>query len=165
MAVSVLIVDPDELFRSNLADRLKGESFRVYETGDGDQMSSLLRRRIDVVLLALKGWHEQGLALLREIRALRPTSQVILIGDGESVPLSIAGMRLGAFDEIPTPFDFGHLVRRIREACAAQRRKASTPLARLQDLMVAVTFAEAGEHDTARGVWRHKPADSHRQSR
>ncbi len=150
MGGRILIVDTDDLFRHNLAVRLRKERFKVHETGDASSMSSMLRfRDIDVVLLGLSGLREAGLVLLQEVRRLRPTTKVILLRDVDQIGLSIAGMKFGAYDDLQMPFDLAALVARIQDACQERRATRRSPIRRLEQLMAAISFAEAGEHDTA----------------
>lgn len=160
MGAKLLIVEADGLFRHNLALRLGLEKFTVFEAEDSEGLEKLLRKRnIDVVLLGLNGFKEKGLSFLKTIKKVRPLTEVILMNSPGDLPLSIAGMKLGAFDDLLTPFDLGALLGQIRKAWARKReleekRKGRSILERCQDAMVAISFAEAGELDTARDILR-----------
>ncbi len=115
----------------------------------------LKRKDIDVVLLDLNGLKREGLALLKMIKKMRPAVQVIIINSAEQLSLSIEGMRLGAFDDLFIPLDLEALIERIKEAFEHKEKTESKKpsfFQRCQDLMVAASFAEAGEDDMAREI-------------
>jgi len=78
---------------------------------------------------------------------------VITINSGDQISLSIEGMKLGVFDDFFMPLDLDSLISRIQEAFqvkkAAEVVKPSL-LLRCQAIMVAASFAEAGEADMAK---------------
>lgn len=160
MGAKLLIVEADGLFRHNLALRLGLEKFKVFEAEDSEGLERLLRKRnIDVVLLGLNGFKEKGLSFLKTIKKVRPLTEVILMNSPGDLPLSIAGMKLGAFDDLLVPFDLRALLGQIYKAWARKREleqkiKKPSILGRCQDAMVAVSFAEAGELDTACDILR-----------
>jgi DNA-binding NtrC family response regulator len=165
MGPKLLIVEADGVFRQNLALRLQHEKFEVFEADDSEGLHRLLKRRdVDVVLLGLNGFKERGLSLLKIIKAIRPLTEIILMNSPRDLPLSIAGMKLGAFDDLLLPFDLEALLDRVRKAWARKReleakRKGRSILNRCQDAMVAVSFAEAGQPDMAREVLRNSRGD------
>ena len=125
--VKLLIVEPEAVFRRNLFHRLRLEQWLVFEAAEEEQVKRLLRRHdMDVVLLGLKSLQQQGLAMLRSIKAVRPETEVILLTGTDHLALAIAGMRLGAFDDLLMPFDMQTLLRRIREACTQRRSRQSS---------------------------------------
>ena len=87
------------------------------------------------------------------IKKKHPAVQVITINSGDQISLSIEGMKLGVFDDFLMPLDLGSLISRIREAYQAKKdAEVVKPslFQRCQDLMVAASFAEAGEAEMAK---------------
>ena len=154
MAINLLIIEADTPFRLNLSRRLRLKRYRVFEAEQqADARRILERKKIDVALLGLNGLKKQGLLLLERIKEIRPLTEVIIINTLEHLSLSIEGMKLGAFDDLFLPLDLDSLVERIQEAYKLKKRNErvnKSLFRRYQDVMVAATFAEAGEADMAR---------------
>jgi len=154
MGINLLNIETDIPFRQNLSRHLRLKQWNVYETDQRIEIKKILKRKnIDVVLLGLIGLNQEGLSILRMIKKVRPFIEVIIINRSEQIALSIEGMKLGAFDDFIVPLDLESLARRIREAHQKKKENEKTkksPLQRFQDIMVAASFAEAGEADMAR---------------
>jgi DNA-binding NtrC family response regulator len=153
MGYNLLIVEMDGLFRLNLSERLRRVGFKVFEaTLQTEIHNTLQRKNIDVAVLGLNGLGREGLHFLRTIKEIKPDTEVIVINSSHQLNLSIEGMKLGAFDDFLIPFDLDALIERIQDACRKKRenKKSKRPLfKRYQDMMVAVSFAEAGESQMA----------------
>ena len=119
----------------------------------------LKKHPIDVVLLSLNDLKKEGMALIKMIKKKHPAVQVITINSGDQISLSIEGMKLGVFDDFLMPLDLDSLISRIREAFQAKKEAEVVKpslLQRCQNLMVAASFAEAGEADTAKELLTKK---------
>ncbi|MGD8981962.1 MAG: response regulator, partial [Desulfobacterales bacterium] len=113
----------------------------------------LKRHPIDVVLLSLNDLKKEGMALIKMIKKKHPAVQVVTITSGDQISLSIEGMKLGVFDDFLMPLDLDSLVSRIRDAYQAKKEAEIVKpslFQRCQNLMVAASFAEAGEADMAK---------------
>lgn len=79
--------------------------------------------RPDVVLLDMN-FHtdintgNEGLYWAREIRGLRPATEVVLFTAYADISLAVEGMRCGAFDFIVKPWDNAKLISTLQAACA-----------------------------------------------
>jgi DNA-binding NtrC family response regulator len=165
MKVGVLIIDRTNPFCSNLQSHLETRGYRVVVSDRTPEIAHWVRRRrIDAVLLVLTELRREGLHILEKIRELNPWIQVILINNSRQIALSIEGMKLGAFDDFLMPFDMNELL--IRLDAAVQRKKElhrerGSWRRKLDNIMIAVSFAEAGEMETARRYLnRHEKAAS-----
>ena len=119
----LLIVELDDAFRRHLAERLRNESFKVYEACEENEAIQVVQRKIvDVVLLGIREFKQGGLLLLKAIKECKPLIEVILMTPAESTSLfaSIQAMKLGAFDDLHIPFDMKKLIERI---VSAKQRK------------------------------------------
>ncbi|NLJ29765.1 response regulator [Desulforhabdus amnigena] len=125
--VRLLIIEADDLFRRNISERLRLENYEIFEANGETEAKNIIRRTdVDVVLLGLASIKKRGLALLKEIKELRPLTEVILMtpSEGLSLTLSIEGMKLGAFDDLLVPFDMETLLERVEEAFRQKKRKS-----------------------------------------
>lgn len=123
---TVLVIETDTLFRRSLVERLRLEGHMVFEAGEEVGAEKLVHaKNVDVVLLGLGGLQRRALGILKKIKERRPTTEVILMSpaDYHSLPLSMEGMRLGAFDEVLAPFDTEALMERIRQAREQKKGK------------------------------------------
>jgi len=115
----LLIVEIDDAFRRHLAERLRAENFKIYEACQDTEARQILQRKIiDVVLLGSREFKQGGLMLLKDIKELKPLTEVILMTPAEDASLfaSIQAMKLGAFDDLHIPFDMKKLIERITAA-------------------------------------------------
>ena len=127
--VEVLIVEADEAFRRNIAERLRIEGAVVVEAGNESEARDIAQNReIDVLLLGGKGIMQSGLPLLRFIKEIFPSIEVILMTPSEhhSLYVSIEAMKLGAFDDLLIPFDITTLLDRIHAASRHKKEKEET---------------------------------------
>ncbi|GKT08845.1 response regulator [Desulforhabdus sp. TSK] len=124
--VKILIVEADEVFRRNISQRLRLEGHQIHEAGGENEAKLIIQRiDVDVVLLGLGKLKKRGMVLLREIKRIRPLTEVMLLTPSEehSLSLSIEGMKAGAFDELLVPFDMETLLGRLGEAYRKRLQK------------------------------------------
>lgn len=152
MVIRVLVIDTDETFRQNLAQRLLSEGCQVFTAANEIRAKKVLQReKIDVVLLGLSEVGQRGLSLLSVIKRIRPLTQVILMLPAEHLSLSIEGMRLGAFDDLLLPFDVETLLARIKAAYQHKQKlqQAGKTMASRQRPR---SVADGGTSEAAEGV-------------
>ena len=117
MVLNLLIIEADDFFRKNLVQRLNDERWRIlFVENQIEAIKMIKRKKIDVVLLGLKGLKKEGLMLLKDIKNTRSLIEVITINTSDQIILSIESMKMGAFDDFIVPFDIESLTRRIWEA-------------------------------------------------
>ncbi|MBU2513975.1 response regulator [bacterium] len=153
MKTGLLIVESDNLFRENMAQRMRLEGYEVTLSDQVSETKRLIKKRkIDVVLLSLVELKKKGLDILAMIKKQRPFVEVILINNSESMDLSIKGMKLGAFDDFFLPLDMTVLLARLEEATQRklQRKKNKKPfMQRYEEMVIAISLAEGGATDLA----------------
>jgi len=109
------------------------------------------KKKIDVALLDLSGLKLEGLKILKLIKKAHPLTEVITLNTSGNIAISIEGMKLGAFDDLLIPVDINTLTDRIRAACTRKKEQEKQGLLMgFQKVMMAATFAEAGESETAK---------------
>ena len=110
----VLIVDDEETMR-HLVDQYLGQNdFRVSgASGGAELMAALGSQVIDLVLLDLRLRGEDGMQLLRQVRAHSQIPVIILTGRTEEAD-RVMGLELGADDYLTKPFSPRELLARIR---------------------------------------------------
>ena len=110
----LLIVDDDPEICALILRYFGGHGFRVSAASDGVAMRmTIAERAVDVVLLDLGLSGEDGLELMRYLRAHWTGAIVIVTGRGEPVD-KVVGLELGADDYITKPFDLRELLARVR---------------------------------------------------
>lgn len=117
MGIHILIIEAENRFRKNLHQFLQAKGFTVDKITPQDDVATIVaKEKIDTVLLGVDGLGREGLALIRPIKTISPTTEIIIINDSRHMDLSIEAMELGAFDDFLIPLDIDSLARRIREA-------------------------------------------------
>lgn len=111
--VSILITDDDAFTRKLLAAQFERNGYRVEQAGSGREMHEKLQSRpIDLVLLDINLPDEDGLVLLRQIRARSGVPVIILSVRGDEAD-RIAGLELGADDYVPKSWSPRELMARV----------------------------------------------------
>ena len=141
--MKVLLVDDEEEFVKALAERLKMRDLRSDTVLDGEEALSFVEdQEPDGMVLDLKMPGIDGMEVLRQVRRAYPKIQVIILTGHGTERHEEEAKRLGAFDYLEKPVNLDVLVKKMK---AAYRRK-------LEDTMVAATFAEAGDFESARKI-------------
>jgi len=141
----LLLVDDEEEFVQALAERLKMRDLESDTVYDGDQAIHYVEdKEPDVMVLDLKMPGIDGIEVLKNVRKTYPNIQVIILTGHGTEKDEERARELGAFDYLEKPVDVDKLVDRIKKA---YRNK-------LDNLSVAATFAEAGDFDTARKIYK-----------
>ena len=110
----ILVVDDDSRLRDLLRRYLGENGFQVFVSENGAAMNRLwVRERFDALILDLMMPGEDGLQILRRLRAAKDTTPVIMLtARGEEVD-RIVGLELGADDYIGKPFNPRELLARL----------------------------------------------------
>lgn len=163
MSQAILIVMQDVLFGQALRHKLSQFRVKVFITETPSQALELLgMRKMDVVLLDIRGNNLPAVQFLKELKRVRAGVETILISSIDDVAIAIECMREGASDEITVPFDIETLKGKIKEAVKRnrlRRKKKKRPFSLFngfENAMVAATFAQEGEFDSARSILNKK---------
>lgn len=110
----ILIVDDDTQIGELLTQFLGMQGFRVTAVGDGAAMRAALSQGgIDLVVLDLMLPGEDGLSLLRHLRATTSLPVIMLTAMGSETD-RVVGLELGADDYLAKPFSTRELLARIK---------------------------------------------------
>lgn len=139
----VLMVDDEEDFVKTLAERMKMRDLDSDVALDGEQALRLVEDQVpDVMVLDLKMPGIDGMEVLRRVRKAYPQVQVVILTGHGSEKDEAEAKRLGAFAYLRKPVEIEKLIGTLRNA---YKKK-------LEDAMVAATFAEEGDFETARQI-------------
>jgi two-component system, OmpR family, response regulator len=110
-----LVVEDDSTLRHLVTNYLEDHDIRAVSASRRDEVSGLLARsEPDLVVLDLRLGEEDGLDLLREIRARSDVPIIITTGQRRDEIDRVVGLELGADDYITKPFGLRELLARIR---------------------------------------------------
>ncbi len=129
----ILVVDNEYSVRLTLAMLLKGNGYQVLEAADGRTAIETLREElVSLIITDLKMPEVSGLDVLREVKALRPETEVILLTGHGTIESAVEAMRLGAFDYVTKPFEPSELLHRVQNALNHHRLVNEVRLLRQQ---------------------------------
>ena len=122
MKIRVLLVDDEEEFVQTLSERLALRDYDITTSLSGDDaLEKVKHYNYDVVILDVAMPGVDGIDALREIKKMKPLTEVIMLTGHGTVETAIEGMKLGAFDFLMKPCNTEDLDTKIKKA---QVRKA-----------------------------------------
>jgi DNA-binding response OmpR family regulator len=122
--VRVLLVEDDLATQHMIADYLAENNLGVATAANGQEVAKQLSiKEPSLVILDLRLGQEDGLNLLREIRAHSDVPVIIITGHRRDEIDRVVGLELGADDYVTKPFGLRELLARIR---AVLRRREMT---------------------------------------
>lgn len=105
-AKSLLVVDDDETFRMRLARAFRARGFEVRSAADYDDAMKLAKEdspELAVVDLRMPG--KSGIELVRDLKALDPAIQIVVLTGYGSIATAVEAVRLGAIHYLTKPAD------------------------------------------------------------
>jgi DNA-binding NtrC family response regulator len=160
MISTVLLVVDDSSFSQILSESLKRLKASVLTAANKREALEVCSSRdVDLALLDIRQKGKDAMQVLARLKKNQPETEVILLSDPGNIALAMEGMRQGASEDITVPFDIDTFRKTVKNAL--RRRNAHIKAGRKRslldvfaDTMMAATFAEAGEFDTAQNMCR-----------
>jgi DNA-binding response OmpR family regulator len=141
--IKILLVDDEQEFVETLSERIRMREHDSDVALDGEQALKKMDDDLpDVVVLDLKMPGMDGMEVLRRIRKAYPKVQVIMLTGHGSEKDEEEARKLGAFEYLQKPVEIDTLMKKVKKAYKSK----------FESSMMAATFAEAGEFDTAKEI-------------
>jgi len=124
----VLVVDDDPALRAMVANYLVDQNVRVSTASNGREMARVLTAGgVDLAILDLKLGNENGLEIVRALRAESDLPIIVLTGQHLDEIDRVVGLELGADDYLTKPFGLRELLARIRAVLRRLDRARAVP--------------------------------------
>jgi len=122
----IMVVDDEAPFRKLLERRLSkdGNAVEAFESSES-ALSAAEQKQFDVALVDIKMPGMDGIELLRRIKEIHPSMEVIIITGQGTIDSAIAAMKLGAYDYLTKPCKLSELdliVQKAYERSTLQRQ-------------------------------------------
>ena len=134
---NILVVDDEGDFLETLMNRLKKRNIGTIGCASGEEAVRLAKEhQFDVVILDIKmPGGMDGIETLREIKRIRPETEVILLTGHASLETSVEGMKQGAYDYLLKPIRLEDLLEKLVQALerkgSAENRAQSEEIRKL----------------------------------
>jgi len=103
---ALLVVDDDDVFRSRVVRAFEARGFDVAAAASYDEAMALARRESpELALVDLRLPGQSGLDLVRDLRALDPTTRIVMLTGYGSIATALQSVRLGAATYLTKPVD------------------------------------------------------------
>jgi two-component system OmpR family response regulator len=113
--VRLLLVEDDTMIGESVLDLLRAEHYAVDWVKDGEMADTALRTQTyDLVLLDLGLPRRDGLAVLRDLRARKDRTPVLVATARDALAQRVEGLDAGADDYVLKPYELDELLARIR---------------------------------------------------
>jgi DNA-binding NtrC family response regulator len=117
MSSPLLLAVDDEVGVRESLKMVFGKDYRLLEAASVDAaMFKVQEERPQVVLLDILMPKTDGIEILRQIKAIHPNCEVIMLTGVNSQQLAAKAMDFGAFDFISKPFDVVDLRQKVKKA-------------------------------------------------
>lgn len=132
-AMRVLVVDDDRNLRSSLERILAQAGYQIYAAADAAHALETAQKYFyDVALVDMVLPDSDGLELLKELKALQPNAEVIVVTAFGSIESAVEAMRWGAYDYLTKPFHTAELLTTVGKALEKIALKRENQLLREQ---------------------------------
>jgi two-component system response regulator HydG len=113
----ILVVDDEHGILQSLKKIYERENFRVSITDSGEEALEIVRsERVDLVLSDIMMPKMSGIELLRAVKAISPSIEVVMMTAFGTVENAVDCMRKGAYDFISKPLKRAMVVRSAHRA-------------------------------------------------
>jgi len=116
---NILVVDDEEIARTNVEYVLRKEGFQVSSAANGqDALDKLRQKEFELILTDLKMEKMDGIQLLESAKQIAPNTEIVMITGFATVSSAVDALKKGAAHYLPKPIDLEELrstVRQIRE--------------------------------------------------
>jgi len=111
----ILVAEDEPAIADFIEHGLSAEGYAVTVASDGEQALRLARAQ-DFALIVLDRMlpGRDGIAVLQELRKVRPDVRVIMLTARSGIDDRVEGLDAGAFDYMTKPFAFDELAARVR---------------------------------------------------
>ena len=127
----LLVVDDEEIARTNLEHILQKEGYEVSTAADGaEALEHMGSAPFDLVLTDLKMEKVDGIMLLEKVKSLYPHTEVIIITGYATVPSAVKALHEGAYHYIAKPVKLHEVRSTVEQALAKKQlvQKLSGPV-------------------------------------
>jgi DNA-binding response OmpR family regulator len=132
----LLLVEDDEILGDGLVEALKMEGYAVDWLTNGKLADEALKMNCyELVVLDLNLPDMDGMAILRELRARKDETPVLVLTARDTVPDRVEGLDSGADDFVIKPFELDEVCARLR-ALARRNEGRSTPTIEHQGIVL-----------------------------
>ncbi|MFC0242602.1 response regulator transcription factor [Rhodopseudomonas telluris] len=122
----ICVVDDDEDVRNSLSSLLRSAGYRVNVfAGPSEFLASDAGDAASCLILDIRLGEADGLEFQQELAANDAAVPIVLISGHGDIPMTVRGMKAGAVNFLPKPFEEAELIDAVEEAVArAQRRRS-----------------------------------------
>ena len=141
----ILIIDDETFICENVERILGDEGYQVCSAASGDSARAAVQANdIDLVLLDLNLGTENGIDVLKTLKAIDPDLLVIIITGYGSVESAVDAIKLGAFHYMKKPFKADALRLIVKLALQTQTLKREVRRLKQADGFLPATFPMIG---------------------
>ncbi|MBW1667140.1 MAG: response regulator [Deltaproteobacteria bacterium] len=118
MRKRIILVDDEKEFAETLAERLRTRGYDVATAFSGEQAIAKLKEyNYDVAIVDVLMPGVDGIEVLKEIKKIKPLTEVVMLTGHGTVETAIQGMKLGAYDYLMKPCEMNTLLEKLEGAC------------------------------------------------
>ena len=148
----ILVVEDERKVAQFLKKGFQAESYSVDVAADGEQGSFLARSEsYDVIILDIMLPKKSGVQVLREIRAEKIATPVLILSARSELEDRVEGLNLGADDYLGKPFSFSEVLARVRALVRRTSADVQSSVLAVADLKIDLlsrTVKRGGEEIT-----------------
>jgi two-component system response regulator PhoP len=132
----LLLIEDEYRLAENITEALREAGFAVDHAADGASGFHLAEQNVfDAIVLDLMLPQKSGQQILRDLRAQRLHTPVLILTAQEGKESVVELLNQGADDYLAKPFDLGELLARVK-ALIRRSKGAATPVLRVFDVEV-----------------------------
>jgi DNA-binding NtrC family response regulator len=124
----ILVIDDDIAVRASLILLFENAGYKTLEAATQQEALDIIKAQpVSLIMLdlnfSIETSGEEGIALLKQIRAINNEVPVILITGWGTIALAVQGMKLGANDFINKPWDNSYLLQSVQTLLQLRDKK------------------------------------------
>jgi DNA-binding NtrC family response regulator len=121
---NILAVDDEQNIRRLIRNEFSLEGYDVTTAKNGEECLALIQQKqFDVILLDIKLPKLNGLEVLRKIKEISGTVEVIMITGYGDIQTAVNSLKLGAWDYVTKPFKLDELLSIVHKAISSKKQK------------------------------------------
>jgi len=131
--MKILVADDEKNIRMVLRNELVAEGVEITETDSGQKALDLVEKdEYDIVLLDLNMPGLGGIEVLKRMKKLDVSAEVIILTADATVTSAVQAMKLGAYDYLTKPFKLEELMPLIEKAVEKKKLRSENLLLKSQ---------------------------------